>query len=53
MAHACAGRVFCIRVFPKGFGRPHQRARVREARPLFSLSLISTKSNKVDGSGIR
>ena len=38
MAHACAGRVFCIRVFPKGFGRPHQRARVKEARPLFVAS---------------
>lgn len=38
MAHACAGRVFCIRVFPKGFGRPHQRARVKEARPLFVVS---------------
>lgn len=35
MAHACAGRVFCTHVFSNGFGRPHQRTRVREARPLF------------------
>lgn len=40
MAHACAGRVFCIRVFPKGFGRPHQRARVKEARPLYADSIL-------------
>jgi hypothetical protein len=35
MAHICAGRVFCTHVFRQGFGRPHSRARVKEARPLF------------------
>ena len=37
MAHTCAGRVFCTHVFRQGFGRPHSRARVKEARPLFCL----------------
>ena len=37
MAHVCAGRVFCTHVFRQGFGRPHSRARVKEARPLFCL----------------
>ena len=38
MADQSAGRVFCIHVFHKGFGRPAQRSRVKEARPLYSVS---------------
>ena len=51
-AHTCAGRVFCTHVFLKGFGRPHKRARVKEARPL-SLSPRKRRQNenKVDGIG--
>ena len=37
-ARACAGRVSCIHAILTGFGRPLQRARVKEARPLFVVS---------------
>ena len=48
MAHTCAGRVFCTHVFRQGFGRPHSRARVKEARPLFCLQKkMEIKMNKL------
>ena len=48
MAHTCAGRVFCTHVFRQGFGRPHSRARVKEARPLFLLLLMNEVKQQED-----
>jgi len=42
-AHACAGRVSCTHAILTGFGRPLQRARVKEARPLLFVSMVDVE----------
>ena len=39
------GVSFCTRVFGNGFGRPHRRARVKGARPLYCCLLLENRLN--------